>query len=233
MKMKNKKWIHLLKAMVLVFIFTTSCSKDDKNDSPSNTITDSDDNTYNTVTIGTQIWMKENLKTTKYNDGVAIPYVTSNSDWASTSTPAMSWYNNDEATNKATYGGLYNWYATNTGKLCPTGWHVPTDTEFTTLRDFLGGESVAGGKLKEAGTIHWMTPNTGATNESGFNAVPSGTRTGNDGPFYYLGQDGHFWSSTSFSSGTAYHWYTYYNTASFSSGNTLKNTGYAIRCVKN
>lgn len=196
------------------------------------TVTDNDGNVYNIVTIGTQVWMKENLKTTKYNDGTNIPNVTNNAAWSALVTSAYCWYNNDAATNKSIYGALYDWYVTNTGKLCPVGWHVPTHNEFIVLRDFLGGETVSGGKLKEIGTLHWITPNTGATNESGFTAVPSGTRTGNDGPFYYLGEDGHYWSSTSFSIGTSYHWYTYYNTASFSFSNTLKNTGYAIRCLK-
>ena len=195
-------------------------------------VTDIDGNSYKTIEIGTQTWMAENLRTTKFNDGNSIQLVTSNSTWASLNTPAFCWYNNAESENKSTYGGLYNWYATSNGRLCPNGWHVPSHTEFITLREYLGGQSTAGGRMKESNLTHWNSPNTGATNESGFTAVPSGTRTGFDGPFFYLGEDGHYWSSTSYDNGSAYHWYTYYNTASFQTGNTLKNTGYAIRCIK-
>ena len=133
------------------------------------TATDIDGNVYHTVTIGTQIWMVENLKTTRYNDGSPIPFVTDSSSWSNLTTPGYCWYNND-TTNKNTYGALYNWFAVNTGKLAPTGWHVPTDDEWTTLTTYLGGESIAGGKLKETGTTHWRTPNAGATNEIGFTA---------------------------------------------------------------
>lgn len=161
----------------------------------SGTVTDSDGNVYNTVTIGTQVWMAENLRTTKYKDNTAIPLVTDNTAWTNLSTPGYCWYNNDAATNKSTYGALYNWYTVNTGKLCPTGWHVPTDAEWSTLTTCLGGVGVAGGKLKEAGTSHWMSPNVGATNETGFTALPSGYRYAG-GTFEYNGLGGWWWSST-------------------------------------
>ena len=161
------------------------------------TITDVEGNIYNTINIGTQIWMKENLKTTKYNDGTTIPLVSDSTTWINLSTPAYCWYKNDATTYKAAYGALYNWYAVNTGKLCPTGWHVSTDTEWTTLTNYLGGESIAGGKLKETGTTHWNNPNTGATNETGFTALPGGYRYDN-GAFYYVGFKGFWWSSTEY-----------------------------------
>jgi uncharacterized protein (TIGR02145 family) len=143
-------------------------------DVETNTVTDIDGNIYHTVTIGTQVWMVENLKTTKYRNGDPIPNVTGNA-WAALTTGAYCWYNNDAATYKATYGALYNWYAVaDSRNIAPTGWHVPTDAEWTTLTTFLGGESVAGGKLKETGTNHWTSPNTGATNETGFTALPGG-----------------------------------------------------------
>ena len=119
-------------------------------------VTDDDGNVYHSVTIGTQVWMVENLKTTKYNDGTSIPLVTDATDWHNLLTPGYCWNNNDEATYKATYGALYNWYTVNTGNLCPTGWHVPGDAEWTTLTTYLGGEDVAGGKLKEVGITHWL-----------------------------------------------------------------------------
>jgi uncharacterized protein (TIGR02145 family) len=142
-------------------------------------VTDIDGNVYRTITIGTQTWMAENLKTTKYNGGENIDYL---------------WYNNDETTYKAAYGALYSGYAVKSGSLCPVGWHIPTDSEWTTLTSYLGGDSVSGGKLKEAGTTHWASPNTGATNESGFTALPGGMIDRSD--FYGLGLFGFWWSST-------------------------------------
>src|SRR5690554_5475820 len=156
-------------------------------------ITDIDGNTYKTVTIGTQTWMAENLKVTKYNDGIAIPNVTDNTAWRELATGALCDYANTPS-NSETYGKLYNWHAVNTGKLCPTGWHVPSDAEWTELTDYLGGTSVAGGKLKETGTTHWAR-NTGATNETGFTALPGGGRD-DSGTFYGIGGDGFWWSAT-------------------------------------
>jgi len=137
-----------------------------KGDSP----IDADGNTYSIVQIGTQLWMAENLRTTRYNDGTDIPLKTE--VWDITSVPAFTWPNNDKET-YGEYGALYNWYAVNTGKLCPKGWHIPSQSEWTSLVNYLGGSSVAGNKMKEAGTIHWPDPNDG-TNESGFTALPAG-----------------------------------------------------------
>ena len=198
------------------------------------TVTDVDGNTYSTVTIGTQVWMVENLKVTKFNDNTAIPLVTDRYVWSFLWTPGYCWYNNDAETNKNTYGALYNWFAVNTGKLCPTGWHVPSDTEWTILTNYLGGESVAGGKLKETGTSHWISPNTGATNSSGFTALPGGDRTITIS-FSSIGQTGSWWSSTEIenSSLSAYVWIMY-----SSSSNAKRNTNYfsseglSARCVK-
>jgi uncharacterized protein (TIGR02145 family) len=158
-------------------------------------ITDFDKNYYKTVKIGNQIWMAENLKTTNFNDGTPIPVETRSAEAYNLNTPAYCWFNNDEATSKDTYGALYNWYAVNTGKLCPMGWHVPSDAEWTTLTDYLGGESVAGGRLKETDTIHWISPNYGATNETGFTALPGGYGAG--GEFVNFSYGCYFWSTTS------------------------------------
>ncbi len=170
-----------------------------------NKVTDVEGNSYNTIVIGTQTWMAENLKTTKYNDGTSIPLVTSSTTWGTLSTPAYCWFNNDEATNKVTYGALYNWYTVNTGKLCPSGWHIPNNTEWTTLTDYLGGQSIAGGKLKEAGTVHWTTPNTGATDEVHFTGLPAGAR-GGAGEFNILGSYGYWWTSVAHSVDPLYAW---------------------------
>ena len=193
-------------------------------------MTDIDGNTYKTVTIGTQTWMAENLKVTKYNDGIAIPNVTDNTAWRELTTGALCDYGNTPS-NSETYGKLYNWHAVNTGKLCPTGWHVPSDAEWTELTDYLGGTSVAGGKLKETGTTHWNTPNTGATNETGFTALPGGQRD-DLGAFFNIGDAGNWWSATEFGATGA--WYRVVG----SSGSPVyrfylnKEVGFSMRCVR-
>jgi uncharacterized protein (TIGR02145 family) len=208
----------------LVIVVTT-------NGNQTGTLTDKDGNTYKTVTIGTQTWMAENLKTTQYNDGTPIPLVTDANAWYNLSTPGYCWYNNEEATYKATYGALYNWYTVNTGKLCPTGWHVPTDAEWTVLTDFLGGEAVAGGKLKEAGFTHWYDPNTSATNETGFTALPGGYR-GGGGYFYGIGYYGGWWSSTEGDADGAWGRYVYYSNSDVYRNYNDKLVGFSVRCVR-
>ena len=155
----------------------------------SQTVTDIDGNTYNSVQIGTQVWMSENLKTSRYRNGGSIPYVVGNADWAALTTGAWSYYDHNAA-NDPIYGKLYNWYTTLGDTLCPAGWGVPTDDEWTTLTTYLGGESVAGGKMKSIGTTYWNDPNAGATNESGFSVLPGGSRV-SDGSFSNI-RDGAF-----------------------------------------
>jgi uncharacterized protein (TIGR02145 family) len=196
------------------------------------TISDLDGNVYHTVTIGTQVWMVENLKTTKFNDGTTIPLVTDNTEWGALITPGYCWYNNDEATYKNPYGAMYNWYAVNSGKLAPAGWHVPTNADFSVLTTFLGGVSSASGKLKEAGTTHWQSPNEGATNESGFTALPGGERFSNGG-FYYNTERGYWWCSTEEEASEAWgrtmsSFYSDVNPTFF-----IKELGLSVRCVKN
>jgi uncharacterized protein (TIGR02145 family) len=166
------------------------------------TMSDNDGNTYKTIVIGTQTWMAENLKTTRYRNGNPITTNLSNAAWQNTSSGAYDVYNFDAA-NNSTYGKLYNWYAVADPRgLCPAGWHVPTDAEWTTLENFLGGASVAGVKLKSTSTI-WNSPNTGATNESGFSGLPGGLRN-IFGSCYNIGNDGYWWSSTENSSTLAW-----------------------------
>ncbi|MEK7719983.1 MAG: fibrobacter succinogenes major paralogous domain-containing protein [Bacteroidota bacterium] len=197
------------------------------------TITDVDGNTYSSVIIGTQTWMKENLKTTKFNDGTAILPVTDYSAWLGLTTPAYCWYNNDASTYKDTYGALYNWYTVNTGKLCPSGWHVPNINELTTLIEYLGGENVAGGKLKETGTIHWRSPNAGATNSSGFTALPGGYRTSTSiTPFDSVGYKGYWWSSSP-SADNAWYCVLFSGDATANKYYSRTESGFSVRCVKN
>ncbi len=202
-------------------------------DTPASSVTVSDfeGNIYNTVIIGTQEWMSENLKATKFNNGTPIPLVANDVSWQNLTTAGYCWLNNDEASFKNIYGALYNWYSINTGMLCPTGWHAPADDEWVTLTTYLGGEGVAGGKLKEAGTTHWQTPNTGATNESGFTALPGGYRF-DYGAFDNSGDNGHFWSSTEYSSDYVWYQYILYNEANSHRTYNHKRSGFAIRCIK-
>lgn len=202
------------------------------------TMSDIDGNVYKTVTIGKQVWMKENLKTTKYNDGKAIPLVKDDMAWKASTTPAYCWNNNDEKTNKNKYGALYNWYTVNTNKLCPKGWHIPTDAEWTVLTTYLGGESVAGGKLKEKGTTHWESPNTGATNESGFTALSSGARN-YAGSFdlagsnvLYFRSNGYWWSATELYTFNAYYRRLYSSLSDIYRSPSVKQSGYSVRCLR-
>jgi uncharacterized protein (TIGR02145 family) len=222
----------------LRWTISTNCqvSEDDVmigfyNDGAGNQITDIDGNTYNTVWIGGQNWMAENLKVTKYNDNTSIPNVTDNTEWENLSNGAYAWYDNDKATYGDTYGALYNWYAVETGNLCPSGWHVPTDEEWTTLTEYLGGADVAGGKLKETGTTHWFNPNEGATNESGFTALPGGYR-GYVGDFSYVGYDGYWWSATEYRTYGAWYRSMYYGYSTVSRYSHDKEFGFSVRCLR-
>ena len=195
-------------------------------------ITDFDGNTYQTVTIGTQTWMKQNLKAIHYSNGVPIPNFTDNTTWSGLTYGAYCNYNND--TNNANiYGRLYNWYAvTDSRNVCPTGWHVPSDAEWTTLTNNYGGDGIAGGKLKETGTIHWWSPNSFATNESGFSALPGGYRY-SIGIYYYINSNGAWWTTTPNSTTAAWYRYMYYNYSSVDRTFNSKVNGYAVRCLKN
>jgi uncharacterized protein (TIGR02145 family) len=196
------------------------------------TISDADNNTYNIIKISDQVWMTENLKTTKYNDGTNIPLVTDNTAWANLDAPGYCWYNNDSSSYAQIYGALYNWLTVEAGKLCPTGWHVPTDAEWTTLTDYVGGTSVAGGKLKETGITHWKSPNTGATNETGFTALPGGYRNYYEGAFNSIGNIGVWWSKSEYNTDSAWGRRMRYNYSDVSKAGYDKAMGFSVRCVR-
>jgi len=198
------------------------------------TLTDVEGNVYQVVKIGDQFWTVENLKTTKYNDGTDIALETEFSEWKYLTTAAYCWYSNDESANKDTYGALYNWYAVNSDKLCPEGWHVPTDAEWTTLVDYLGGDNIAGDKLKESGSTHWGSSNTGATNESGFTALPGGYRDENYGAFNYMGGTGCWWTSTEDVDHTSSAWSRYLDSGSNDVPRYYRSKvfGFSVRCIK-
>ncbi|MBI5538733.1 MAG: T9SS type A sorting domain-containing protein [Bacteroidia bacterium] len=198
----------------------------------SQTVTDYDGNVYNTVTIGTQVWMKQNLKVTHYNNGDAISNVTDNTAWSSLSSGAYCNFNNDVA-NVATYGRLYNFYAlVDSRKICPTGWHAPEDWELTNLENNLGGATVAGGKMKEAGTTHWTSPNTGATNSSNFTFLPGGMRI-SSGTFGNFGSAGFLWTSTEQGSLNAWYRWLGTNAADSYKNSGSKGFGFSVRCISN
>jgi uncharacterized protein (TIGR02145 family) len=202
-------------------------------------VTDIDGNVYKTITIADQTWMAENLKTTKYSDGTDIPLVTDNSEWASLSTPAYCWYDNDEAaknndkgTYQEIYGALYNWYAVDRGNLCPDGWHVPSINEWKAFTGPTGYDNTFSDKMREVGQAHWITPNDAATNETGFTALPSGYRHYSLGTFGQLGYNCYWWSRTEASAISS--WDIELNTASYvRSYNSQNRYGLSVRCKKN
>lgn len=245
-------------AISLLFILTvasTSCSEDNSPGGKSNnnggnnntggcaggptTVTDIDGNVYNVVSIGNQCWMKENLKTTHYKNGAAIPSNLSDAQWQATTSGASADYNNDP-TNTAVYGKLYNWYAVADPQgLCPTGWHVPQDWEWNLLIKAIDSNAdttiitgvqsqIAGGAMKQIGTTYWASPNLGATNNSGFSGLPGGYRYGDGDDYYSLNTSGIWWSNSS------QHWHRVINNSlsSISKFHDYPTDGMSVRCVR-
>ena len=236
MKLQINKYITPLFVSGLILLFFTGCKKDEEENSgsptPVTTVTDIDGNVYHTVTIGTQTWLVENLKTTKYRNGDAIQNVTDANDWTNLSTGAWCYYNNDNL-NNTTYGKLYNYYAVaDSRNICPVGYHVPSTAEWQVLVDFLGGASIGGGKLKETGTTHWQTPNADATDTYGFKSLPGGVRWGTIGSFAELGNVCFFSSSNQYDSEFSILYQLFYNTAQINNGNGTKRNGISVKCIK-
>lgn len=208
------------------------------------TVTDIDGNIYNSILICNQTWTQSNLNVSKYRDGTVIPQVTDPTQWVNLTTGAWCYYNND-INNGTIYGKLYNWYAvagiydaaslTNPAlrkQLAPSGWHIPTDSEFTTLTTCLGGVNLAGGKMKETGIIHWTSPNTDATNESGFTCLPGGYHDGSSGSFNYIGDHSYLMSSSEFSTTLNWSRRIRYFDAIIGRASYDKTNGASVRCVK-
>jgi len=214
----------LILIFVISFLLFTECEKD------SGLPVDGDGNEYDTVVIGTQVWLSEDLKTTKYNNGVSIPLIIDNNQWASMSSAAFCWYGNLPGY-KEYYGALYNWWAAKVSFLCPVGYHVPTEEEWKILINYLGGEEISGDKLKAIGTQFWGSGNY-ATNESGFTAMPSGWRMATDGTFNSIRMWGYWWSSSLgiYDSGVRVSMFCSQSYARI--GNYSKQAGYSVRCVK-
>jgi len=187
------KTIIILLAVLVSFVLRTQ----------GQTVTDYDGNVYDTVVIGNQVWLKQNLRTTHDNTGFLIPNVADSTAWANLSSWGRCYYNNDSSAYDSVYGPLYNWYVADNPDVCPVGWHVASNAEWQAAETFLGGAMVAGGKMKEADTIHWAGPNTSATNSSGFTGLPGGGRT-NTGNFQFIRENGLWWTSTSYNSSNAW-----------------------------
>ena len=217
---------------LLILTLLCGCKKSDNDKTPEgtgNTVTDVDGNVYPTVTIGGQVWMAANLRTTHYRNHQPVTPVSDSAQWAGLTTPGYCMYNNDAAL-AAVYGYLYNWYAvTDTNNLAPSGWHVPTDADWVALENALG--STAGGAMKTTGTTQWNSPNTGATNSSGFSGIPGGDRSYN-GSYHYMGQYACWWSTTENTTATAWEHVAKYNSSSILRMNYSKNLGLSVRCVK-
>jgi uncharacterized protein (TIGR02145 family) len=217
--------------LVMIMALIVGCSKGEDSPETPSTITDIDGNVYNSVVIGKQTWMKTNLNVSKYQDGTLIPEVTDPDQWAKLTTGAWCYYDNDPENGKL-YGKLYNWYAVNDRRgLAPTGTRIPNDAEWATLTTFIG--SVAGGKMKEIGTANWSSPNSEATNSTLFTGLPGGIII-NEGTFYFIGDHGYWWSSTSNANTTTAAWNLSlgYNSVIACRSYDDKNYGFSVRCIK-
>lgn len=229
----KKLWIYSLATIGILLMLASSCKKDDNTGvAPygGGRITDIDGNVYTTVTIGTQTWMVQNLKVTKYRDGSSITNVTDNTQWKNLTEGAYCSYSNNNS-NAAVYGYLYNGFAVNDSRnIAPLGWHVPTDADWSTLIDYLGGESFAGSTMKETGTTHWLKPNTSANNNSSFTALPGGSRNAN-GFFLEMATIGYWWSST-LNTQDAYFRTLIYNDVYVGKDLSYLKAGFSVRCVR-
>lgn len=228
---KGRIRVYPLIIMSVFLLIANSCKKDNHVTNLPATVTDVEGNVYHEISIGPQTWMVENLKTTKFRNGDPIPNVTDNTAWENLTNGAYCVYNNDAA-NITTFGMLYNWYAVNDSrKIAPDGWHIPTDAEWSALRSYLGGATVAGGKLKSTGTVNWDTPNTGASNSSGFSAMPGGYRY-YGATFGGVAMAGYWWSATEYDSGTAWCRYLSNSSPELFNSHISKGLGFSVRCIK-
>jgi uncharacterized protein (TIGR02145 family) len=224
----TRRFSYLLALSGSILFLLYSCEKG--NDLPSS-VTDIDGNVYETVKIGNQLWMAENLRTTRMNDGTEIELITKNTDWHYTTEPAFSWYNNDSSLFKVPYGALYNGYVALDDRVCPEGWHVPDNDELKQLVQFSGDSLSAGGSLKVKGLSQWHYPNTGADNSSNFTALPAGMRYF-EGTFSSLSYFTAYWSSSEADTATMKYISLSYLDSKAVFNKRSKNNGFSIRCVR-
>jgi uncharacterized protein (TIGR02145 family) len=249
----NRKFFEEFFPVIFLCILLTSCEK--RNDTIPKEVQDIDGNSYAVICFGEQLWMAENLKTTRFNDGSDIPFIPDNQEWSILSTPGYCWYNND-ADNKSEYGALYNWYAVDSCKICPEGWHVPSDEEWTELEIFLenngynydGSIDVDNDRKTNNKIGKAMTSTTGWTlsdiegaigntdypenkNLTGFNVLPGGYRNAS-GVFMYLNLSGNCWSTAEYNSASAWYRRFLYDNVEVSKDDHVKRDGFSVRCVK-
>jgi uncharacterized protein (TIGR02145 family) len=225
----------LLLGQFLILLY--SCEAPEQSPNPDYTgqtghITDIEGSIYNTIGIGSQIWMVENLKATSLNDGTPITQIFNDSIWNRIKSPGYCWYNNDSLANGNIYGALYNFYTIETGLLCPTGWHVPGESEWNILATFLGGNEIAGGKLKDYTTPYWKGTNICIVNNFDFSALPGGQRRNITGRFDEIGVIGYWWTSTSNEDNFAYSRSMSNSSLKLDSYINNKKCGFSIRCLK-
>jgi uncharacterized protein (TIGR02145 family) len=219
-------------ALIFSVIFLASAGCDETVDIPVRTIKDIDGNVYHVVTIGQQDWLVENLRVVHYRNGDSIPNVKDGTQWGQLTTGAYCNYNNDVYYVK-TYGRLYNAYAVlDPRNIAPEGWHVATNEDYVALEEYLGGTDIAGGKMKEEGTAHWTSPNTGATNTSGFKGLPGGNRSRTIGTFQNLYDQGCWWTSTEYDVDNKYARFLYYDQCVSYVTWAYRYIGMSVRCVK-
>jgi len=253
--MKKRTLIYQIIIIGILLILLSSCKKNDEN--PSNqtngkttagfnshltygSLTDQEGNTYKTITIGTQTWMAENLRTTKYRNGEKIALVKDNDAWTNLTIGAYCNYNNTiNLDTISSFGRLYNWFAVSDNRnIAPNGWHVPTASEWITLITYLGegdfanGLGIAGGKMKETGISHWNSPNYEADNSTGFTALPGGYRSYDNGKFWLIGSHGYWWSTTEYETSFAILYVLFYYNKEIYRNIYSKNDGISVRCIK-
>ena len=217
---------NLIIALIIINIYFSSitCAQ---------TVSDGEGNIYNTTTIGNQVWLAENLRSTKFSNGNTINLIQDSIQWSSQSSAAYCFYNNN-ASYINPYGNLYNWYTVNDSRnICPSGYHVPNTSEWDELVNYLGGSALAGGKLKQIGFSYWLSPNTDADNTSGFSALGSGWRANNNGTYENLQFMCYLWSTTAQSLNDADIVLIGYDSPACYSSSTNKLTGLPVRCLQN
>jgi uncharacterized protein (TIGR02145 family) len=237
MKKQNAFLVYRLIIMVVGLSLATGCTKPESKNlfTEFEPVSDCDGNSYKTVKIGKQIWMAENLRTTKYSNGDPIQEVSVDTNWAKLTAGAYCWYNNDLA-NKTIFGALYNWFSVQDSRhIAPTGWHVPTDAEWTILESYLGGGSVAGGKMKSSAI--WKNSSTGGDNSSGFTAFPGGYRNGVYGTYEQMNIQTYWWSATEselivIDVKSAWFRVVGYNYTALSRTTINERSGFSLRCIK-
>jgi uncharacterized protein (TIGR02145 family) len=248
MTRKTSNTFFVITSLLIIYHTTAAggCKKDDAPSPPTpdtGTVTDVEGTVYKTIKIGNQVWMAENLKTTKYRNGENIPFVSGKDPWASRAVPKLPAYCNsgDDPGTVAVYGRLYNWHAVNDRRgLAPAGWHIPSEGEWSTLINYLGGKSVAGRKMKEAGTAHWPATSDTADNSSGFTALYISNRR-YDGSFWLITvttASAYWWTSTEAEPGNtmpdakSIYASVFFKSPLASISGEIQNAGLSVRCVK-